>query len=312
MSLTQLLILSLIVLFTATALMLLAVAKESQSKNLDPATNPPSRWLRMVTSAAGAAIAVSALLIAICAGLCADSFFRHQALAMRPHTARILSYQVTFPKEIPEGYEGGTITLDYSNDMEGDKQGKQGRTRIAEWSLYHPDRSPIEGGIQFMVNERAQPGVLPEAWQAPCYWRKIDRTLVGTKEVAAIKFDVSRCTAEVYDITDKLNAEKKSSNEPGNEEKFLPTHGAKISALEYLAQEDGKTIGLRGYGYSDENAATLLTESVLNSFHKVKMTPAATAKGKNSTGIGADGTVVIGHTGDADKFVDPYAELIKP
>ncbi len=255
MTLTQLLILSLVVLLTATALRgiskrknLLAKDKESQSKHLDPARAPASPWQRIVTSAAGIAIAVSALIIAICAGLYADSFFRHQALSMRPHTARILGYQVTFPKEIPEGYEGGTITLDYSNDMEGNKQGKQGRTRLAE----------------------------------------------------------------VYDIADELDAEKKSSNEPGNEEKFLPPHGATISALEYLAHEDGKLIGLRGYGYSDENAAILLTDSVLNSFHKGKMAPAAAAKGKDSTGVGADGTVVIGHTGDAGKFTDPYAELIKP
>jgi len=235
---------------------------------------------------------------------------QRQEIAARPHTVRILGYQITFPKELPPGCDGGTIDVDYANDWEDGKEGKEGRTRFARWWIYNGGE-PNESGIEFMVNELAQPGCLPSGWQHPPDWEKIVWTRTGTKEIAGLKFIVSHWQGKAYDSSDILDAQQKSAKQTGSGEnyrQFLPAHGKLISGVDYLAQHKNKLIGLRGYGCGEKKAAIALTESVLNTFQKFKY---QTPKGKNSTGITADGSVVMGHAGDSDKFIDPAVQLIK-
>ncbi len=232
----------------------------------------------------------------------ADSSRRRQEFAKSPHTVRILGYQVTFPKEIPDGYNAGRIDLDYS-DLTDCGKGKEGRTRRATLDLWPPEQSPFPGRIQFVVNEFGQPGRLPDDWQAPEHWKRLHRTSLGIKEIAGVKFAVTHSTAELYYWPDEKNALDK--------ENFLPNSGYKISAVEYLAHDYGKMIGLRGYGYGDDNVILDLTDSAFKTFRKVKFPPPAVDLEKDFPDIDLYKTASGGEVSPADT-VDRYAELTKP
>ncbi len=262
----------------------------------------PPTWQRLL--ALIFSLVMPAVIFAVWAGVQSDTLRRHQEFAKVPHTARILGYQITFPKDIPEGYDCGRIDSDYSDDLYDRGHGRQGRTRRATWDLWPPEKSPLPAGIQFMVNEFVQPSHLPEDWQAPPHWKRLQRTSLGAKEVDGVKFAVTRCTAEVFYWRDENSAHEKAAKSKVNEEQFLPRSGYKISAIEYLAHDGGKLIGLRGYGYGDQNIIIQLTESMLNTFHKFKDV-------SESPDIDPDITVVNPKSKQAE-LVDPYAELIKP
>lgn len=286
-----------------------AAKERKPAGNRCPAKHQLGRWQRIM-AAAGLLFILTAM-IALYAEVRRTSVSQRQEYAKAPHTVRILGYQLTFPKEIPEGYDGGTIDLDYSDNLDRSKQGKQGRTRRATWDLWRAEKSPFAGGMQFMVNEFAQPMALPEDWQAPPHWKKLRRTSLGAKEVAGVKFAVTRCTAEVYYWPDEKNALEKAAQCKVSEEQFLLTHGYKISAVEYLAHDNGKLIGLRGYGYGDHNVIITLTNSMLNTFRKVKFASPAPDYGKDFPDTDPYSTATS-HTGNSAEPIDPYAELIKP
>ena len=230
---------------------------------------------------------VGALLLLFCAWLLYTEFQHEKAqrleIEARPHTARILGYQISFPKKIPEGYDAGYVEIGYFFDPDG----KEGRTRIANWTI-NPPQGNFEDGMQFMVNELASAGTIPGIWQRPPYWEKIVRTPVGIKEVAGLKFAVTKWTADCADIG-----------------------VTKLSGTDYLAHDRDKLIGLRVIDSKGKSAASLLADSVLNTFQKTTM-PKPDPKIKDSIGPLADGSVCIVHGGNDGTFKDPYAELIQP
>jgi len=208
---------------------------------------------------------------------------RSKEVAARPHTARILGYQVSFPKKMPVHYDGGNIEMAYFYDSEG----KEGRTRVAEWEI-SPPQGNFEDGMQFMVNELSTPGNMPSIWQTPPYWEKVVRTPAGTKEIGGLKFAITKWTAD-----------------------YTGVGACKLSGVDYFAQDAGKLIGLRAVDSKDRNTTTLLADSVINTFQKTKM-PKPDPKIKDSLGRSADGSVCIVHGGNDGTFKDPYAELIQP
>jgi hypothetical protein len=207
----------------------------------------------------------------------------YKEICARPHTAHILDYQVSFPKKIPIHYDGGYVVISYAYDPEG----KEGRTRIAEWEL-SPFGGNFEDGIKFMVNELAQPGNLPRIWTKPLYWEKIVREPIGTKTIDGLNFAITKWTADYNGVG-----------------------ACKLSGIDYLAHDKSNLIGLRAIDSEGHNTAVSLADSVLDTFRKNKIVKQA-PKIKDSLSPLANGSVIIGHGGNDDNFIDPYAELIQP
>ncbi len=208
-----------------------------------------------------------------------------QEFAGRPHTVHVLDYQISFPKQLPPGYEAGFVDIDYFNNF---TSSGEGRTRIAKWFVYESHhQTDLEDGMQFMVNNFGEAGAVPIEWLEPPAWKDIIRTEAGTKEVSGLKFAITRWTAEQTDP--------------------LPKY--KISGIDYIAHDNGKIIALRGYNSFGKDTIILLTDSVLNTFRKVKK---VIEPKEYSLGDGYKSSDSMTHTGNDDKFKDPYAELVQP
>jgi hypothetical protein len=179
-----------------------------------------------------------------------------QIVAARPHEVRFLAYEVTLPRTIPEGFEGGQIFVRNFPAKAGHK-GKPSVAHIAHWDIHRPARKyggpPRPGGVEFMVQDaHSRP---PKEWQEKLEriyqggWKDLSSEPAGTVEVAGLKFAKTRWHGDLY------------ARQP-------------VWGVDYLANDGDHLIAIRGFTPEHDLDIDTIAQATLHSLRKSK--PAAT------------------------------------